>query len=154
MPHNTNRTNTLFKKIKPSDYIQSKLDAYMKENGWDEINRPIGIHIRRTDHKLCIENSPDYLFINKIEELIKQDPKVKIFLCTDDVNLKHLLVNKYNRSILTREIKPRYANGGFEDGVIDLFLLSKCRELYGCCNSGFVEVASLIGKIPLTRLRK
>ena len=59
----------------------------MSENHWTD-NVPVGMHIRRTDMKRAIEKSPDYLFYNKIDELAKADPNVRIFLCTDDSDLK------------------------------------------------------------------
>jgi hypothetical protein len=36
----------------------------------------------------AIERSPDSLFYNKIDELAKANPNVRIFLCTDDPDLK------------------------------------------------------------------
>lgn len=147
----SNRYNNLvIKSIKPSSYIQERLNNYISEN---DFNNPIGIHIRRTDNKNCIEASPDYLFYNKIEELIDKDKDVKIFLCTDDDNLKKDIKNKYGEHILTRNIKERYTKGAMEDAVIDMLLLSKCKELYGC-PSGFVELASTLGKIHLNILWK
>ena len=94
------------------------------------------MHIRRTDHKACIENSPDYIFYNKIDELISINKDVRIFLCTDDPYLKHDMLNRYENNIFSRETKKRYDIGGFEDGVIDMFLLSKCQMIYGA-KSGF-----------------
>ena len=32
-----------------------------------------------------------------------------------------------------------------DDAVVDMLLLSKCKEIYGCSNSTFDEVASYIG---------
>lgn len=113
----------------------------------------MGMHIRRTDYRVCIKQSPNRLFYAKIDELIENDPSVRIFLCTDDPDLKRAILEKYGKEkILTREVRPRYAIGGFEDGVIDMFLLSKCRQLYGTICSGFVELASKIGHIPLVKL--
>jgi hypothetical protein len=43
------------------------------------------------------------------------------------------MLEKYgNTRILTRDVKPRKTSGAFEDAVVDMFLLSKCKELYGC----------------------
>ena len=104
----------------------------MSESHWSD-NVPVGIHIRRTDMPRSIRYSPDSLFYSKIDDLAKADPNVRIFLCTDDPNLKKAMMEKYGSTrILTRDVKPRRTLGSFEDAVMDMFLLSKCRELYGC----------------------
>lgn len=59
----------------------------MSENHWTD-NVPVGIHIRRTDMDRSIRYSPDHLFHSKIDELAKTYPNVRIFLCTDDPDLK------------------------------------------------------------------
>lgn len=121
------------------------MDSYMESVGF---GKPIGIHIRRTDNKRCIENSPDELFYEKINQILDNDRAARIFLCTDDDNLKHNMCSKYKDNIITREISTRYSPNGIEDAAIDVFLLSKCNKLYGS-QSGFVKLAADIGGVPL-----
>lgn len=74
------------------------------------------------------------------------------FLCTDDNDVRRKFLNKYGDRIFSREVKDRYSDGGLEDAVVDLFLLSKCRTIYGC-QSGFAKLAAAIGGIELHILK-
>ena len=136
--------------FKPSEAINSKMNKFIQDTGFDS---PIGMHIRRTDHITIIKESPSYLFTDKIEELLSENPHAKIFLACDDNDLKQSIVNKYGDNILTREINPRFSDNGIEDSVIDLFLLSKCRTIYGT-RSHFCNLAGKIGHIQVEQLAK
>lgn len=114
--------------------------------------RPVGIHIRRTDNTRCINDSPDHLFESKIRKIINRNPKQTFFLCTDDDTVRRKFIELFGERLFSRTIRSRYSIGGIEDGVIDMFLLSKCRIIYGC-QSGFAKVASAIGGIDLNILK-
>lgn len=105
----------------------------------------VGIHIRRTDFGAEWE-SPDNLFYDKIQEILTQNPGQKIFLCSDDADLKKSIEMTFRGNIVTRSTRYRYDSGGLEDSVVDLFLLSKCTKIYGT-RSGFCRLAAYIGGV-------
>ena len=55
------------------------------------------------------------------------------------------MIGAFPNNIVTRKTKPRFYDGAMDDAVIDMFLLSRCKEIYGSSNSTFDEVASYIG---------
>ena len=113
-----------------------------------------GLHIRRGDHVDAMKCSPLHLFYAKISELICSNPEVRIFLCTDDPRVKKDLCNLYPKHIVTREsVLSRYEKGGVADALVDLWLLSNCRKIYGTYPSSFSLVASRIGKTEFEWVR-
>lgn len=71
----------------------------------------IGMHIRRTDNLASIRQSPIELFYQKLDEEIKEDDKVAIYLATDSEEVK-------------REMKERYGDRIFCSGkrqTVDLW---------------------------------
>lgn len=71
----------------------------------------IGVHIRRTDNLASIRQSPIELFYQKLDEKIKEDGKVAIYLATDSEEVK-------------REMKERYGDRIFCSGkrqTVDLW---------------------------------
>lgn len=81
-----------------------------------------------------------------------KNPKQTFFLCTDDDGVRKRFSDKFGESLFSRDVKERYSDGGLEDAVVDLFLLSKCRVIYGC-QSGFAKLAAAIGGIELKMLK-
>ena len=140
---NTVKTGKLFEAIRPSDRILSRIQEFEKQIGFE---KPIGVHIRRTDKRNFVYISPDSLFIDKMNEILSQNPNQRFFLCTDDPDLKCNLREMFHESIISIDARPRYSNGGLDDSVFELFLLSKCSMIYGC-KSGFSMLAAKIGNI-------
>lgn len=68
---NTTITDDMFRMISPSSRIADRMKNIVESTGF---NSPIGVHIRRTDNKWCISDSPDYLFIDKMKEILSWNP--------------------------------------------------------------------------------
>lgn len=118
----------------------------------------IGIHIRRTDNTVSIENSPLELFIENMDrEMEKHSGNCAFFLATDDNEIKTTLLRRYGAEhIFTRtgiELS-RAAQSGIRDAYIDVLCLSKCSKIYGSYWSSFSECAAEIGNIPLFICKK
>ena len=77
-----------------------------------------------------------------------RNPNQTFFLCTDDDGVRKKFIAKFGDRLFSRQVAQRYSNGGLEDGVVDLFLLSKCRVIFGC-QSGFAKLAAAIGGVEL-----
>ena len=59
----------------------------------------IGVHIRRTDNLASIRQSPIELFYQKLDEKIKEDGKVAIYLATDSEEVKREMKERYGDRI-------------------------------------------------------
>ena len=115
----------------------------------------IGLHIRRTDHRLARIYSPLYLFNAAIERELDADGETHFFLATDDEEVKHCLCARYGSRIVTRtHVSERSDADGVLDGLVDLLLLADTKRIYGSHWSSFSAVAAQIGKIPSTRLKE
>lgn len=112
-------------------------------------NNAIGLHIRRTDNLIAIENSPYNLFENIIERLSKNSANQIFFLATDDENIKNHLCNSFSSVKTFRHQLNRNSEEGMINAATDLLTLSKCQTIYGSFWSSYSELASLIGKCPL-----
>lgn len=68
--------------IKPVKYVSDKADAVI-ENIDSASN--IGVHIRRTDNQVCINNSPIEVFIDAMEKEIENDSRATFYIASDDL---------------------------------------------------------------------
>jgi hypothetical protein len=140
-----------FRNFAPIPALRHKIHALEKRF------RPqtIGIHIRRTDHRLSIEMSPTRLFIEKIDAEITRDANALFYLSTDDADVEQEFRRRYGERILTHAKEfSRQTAAGIQDAVVDLFCLSKTAAIYGSYWSSFSDVAARIGNIPFTPLTK
>lgn len=121
---------------------------YKKEN-------LVGVHIRRTDHKSCIENSPLELFVDKMDELIEQNGEVYFFLATDDKKTQEQLIQKYgHRIIVQNKVWGRNSKKAMEGAIVDCLCLSKCKVILGSCGSVFSNFAAKCGGIEIISMVK
>ncbi len=115
----------------------------------------IGIHIRRTDHLVSINESPLEEFIKTIERELIVEPSMTFFLATDELSVQHELSKKFSSIIFYQKNKISRENcQGIKDALIDLYCLASTNKIYGSFYSSFSEIAARIGKIPLIPVRK
>ena len=123
----------------------------------------IGVHVRYTDKKP--KQQLNVLF-KKLKENLNNG--MNIFLCTDNSDIENDFKEKFgNRVIMTEKYIPKVKGEGihiwaslqnnddlkrqmFEDSLIDMWLLSKCKFLFWQGNSSF----SMISKLLLNDNRK
>lgn len=136
--------------FKPNDYVLER------KNEITQGHRPsISIQIRRTDNKMSIQKSPLYLFENKIENTIKLDPQIEIFLATDDSKVKNLFHKKYSPNLLINMKKARRDTlDGIIDAVAEMFIMAESKKIYGSFYSSFAEIAAQINQAKLVILKK
>ena len=116
----------------------------------------IGLHIRRTDNKISIAESPMELFVSKIEQEIALDSTVRFYLVTDDEYIKKELLKAYGKNIICQKNMDlsRESEDGIKGAAVDLLNLANCKKIYGSYWSSFSETASTIGKNELIQLRR
>lgn len=115
----------------------------------------VGVHIRRTDHKRCISNSPLQLFTEKMDELTQQNRGVCFFLATDDKKTQEELVQKYGKRIIVQnKVWGRDSKKAMVGGIIDCLCLSKCKMVLGSDGSVFSDFAAKCGGIEMISMTK
>lgn len=115
----------------------------------------IGVHIRRTDNKASILQSPTELFVDAIDKEVEQNDDTVIFLATDSEAIKDEMRSRYGRRLLTAgDEADRNSITGIKGGVVDMYTLARTNRIYGSFQSSFSELASQIGGIEVHVLRK
>lgn len=111
----------------------------------------IGLHIRRTDHAVCIRNSPREAFVEIVEKQIKQNPSSQIYLATDDEEEEKFFKDTYGETIVTIKHKAweKDSIAGIKTAIIEMLCLSQCKEIYGSYTSVFSGYAAEYGNIDL-----
>lgn len=110
----------------------------------------VGIHIRRTDHDRCIQDSSIEDFKAKMDVEIKKNPDVGFFLATDDEEVKEHMKTFYGERIITMDNSlSRISKDGMEDAVVDLWALSGTDKIIGSYYSTYSLVAAELGGIEL-----
>lgn len=137
--------------FRPISEIQKKID-YQTEKFTEHT---IGIHIRRSDNKKSIDQSPLELFIDKINYELKINLDANFFLATDDLNTEKILKKLFGIKIFTyKKELCRNTQNGIKDAVVDLYCLSKTKYIYGSYWSSYSDIAARIGQIKLITIDK
>lgn len=109
----------------------------------------VGVHIRRTDHRDCIQKSPTEAFIR---EMKKEPEDTVFFIASDDEAERQNLIRVFGEKRIKYQKNVDLSRGtiqGMENAVIDLYMLSKTRKILGSSGSSFSETAGMIGNIPV-----
>lgn len=113
-------------------------------------NNIIGVHIRRTDNILSIQNSPLSLFIDKMNEEIEKDPTVHFYIASDDMNEKKKLKDLFGDRVITLLEEVRRDNEkGIIDAVMELYTLAAMKKIYGSAASTYSMLAAGLSGIDL-----
>ena len=132
-----------------SDYLYNNLklrkeyyelvERFLKRN-----DNYISVHIRRTDHVLCkVKLTTDECFINFIEENLKNDKNLTVYIATDNrltqKKFKDLFPNNVVfHSEIRRSMKLRKTS--LEQAIIDLYICVYSLRFKGSYYSSFSEL--------------
>jgi hypothetical protein len=135
----------------PVPNLQLIIDSYK-----GTLQNAIGVHMRRTDNAIAVDNSPTELFISAMHKEIAADPRIKFFLATDSPEEEHRLQLVFPNRVITHEKKNMRRDDplAVKDAVIDLFLLSNCRKIIGSYWSSFTETAHALGSADICIIKK
>lgn len=114
-------------------------------------NKPtIGVHIRRTDNIDSIQQSPTELFIRHMEQALVQNPDTSFYLATDSEKEKELLIAHFGERIQTSPYPAsRNTKEGVQEGLVELYTLSRTKQIFGSSNSSYTDAAAIIGNIGI-----
>ncbi len=136
----------MFDSLKPVSFMEKKIGRLCS------LLKPhtVGIHIRRTDNVASIEDSPLDLYIRSMQLELDKNPDVCFYVASDSMEEKHRLVEAFGDRIITsfQEV-TRNTKEGIQDGMAEMYTLSRTEKIYGSKSSTFVRVAGKILGAPL-----
>lgn len=136
----------VLKSIHPNHKVCEMIESRMLLLG----ENIIGIHIRRTDNILSIEKSPLTLFIDKIYYEISRNPSIKFYIASDSVDEKNKIKSIFGDKIFYSDIAARRDTfEGIINAVVELYILSKTKKIYGSYASTFSTLAANISGINI-----
>ena len=138
--------------IKPSKKIEKIVEEIMSPYGGKKV---CGVHIRRTDNKVSIDNSPLEMFREKMRLEVIDNPDTAFYLASDDEEVIKDFSLEFNlipHKHLSDKIS-RSSSNGMIDAYVDMLCLSRCDLIYGSYGSSFSDLASLIGSVSLEVIR-
>ena len=150
--HNFYTYHYNFSWVRPVAAIADQVARFEESMG---DSRCIGLHIRRTDNRMSIQNSPDHLFEAAIRRELERDSDAVFFLATDDQATQSYFINLWgpDRMLAYPKQFGRDTVPATQDAVIDWMLLARCRKLYCSFYSSFSETAIAVSKAPAIILR-
>lgn len=142
----------MWKFIRVNDSIQKIVDEQISHYS---TKRKIGLHIRRTDNKYSVEESPIELFDAAIEKELSTGDDIAFYLASDSLEVKTYLLHKWGEVIKT-DMRPvtRNTKQGIITAFIELNILSKMDILYASSKSSFSELAHLFSNNNFVELKK
>jgi hypothetical protein len=138
--------------------LHPRLEAAVEDFASRRLAGAVGFHIRRTDHKDAIRQSPDHLFVQEAERVI--DSGKRIFLATDNLSTEQMMVRRFGPSVVihpprkvlaSRWPRPQFDALALEDDLLDLFLLVRTEYIVGCQQSSFSALAMALNGSPHCR---
>ena len=125
--------------------IEERVNRYLKDN-----TDLIGVHIRRTDNSVSVDNSPTDAFYPVIDEVLLRYNDSKLYIATDDAKEIEKLTEHYGADkvkFLSDIDRKRNSKKGIIDAVTELYILANCKEIVGSYYSSFTDTAAEIGHI-------
>jgi hypothetical protein len=138
--------NEFLNLFSPVNSIQKRIDERVKLLS----PHTTGIHIRRTDLRAAITQSPLSAFIEKMQQEIVLNPNVNFYLASDSREEKKNLTAIFGDRIITFENNlKRNTKEGIVDALVELHTLAFTKKILGSFHSSYSTLASEIKNIPI-----
>ena len=154
-----------FRLLRPKQHIQNKIDNVLKN--FSNYNNMIGIHLRHWPNNWLKKNynlieGNESIRIEYMKNAIKNNNDIKFFISSTDYNSIQDLIKIFKERIIY--FKDRFGNCDDHkyytndqsssssniyknfNGVVDLFLLSRCKIIFGDVSSSFSVCACLLNE--------
>ncbi len=140
-----------FTVFRPTLQLQKKIENVTA----DFYPNTIGVHIRRTDNIVSIQESPTELFIQRMQEEINRQPDTRFYLATDSEQDKQRLVETFGSHLITSPHKAdRNSREGIENALVEMYALSHTRHILGSAKSSYSETAAQLGHITCEIIKR
>lgn len=139
--------------IKPTAYVREKADSVI---GGIDSTKNIGVHIRRTDNQICINNSPLEVFVEAMEQEIANDADITFYIASDDWDTICFLKERFGDRIFYMAEKnfERDSDRGIADAFAELICLSHSKKIIGSFYSTYSRIAAMLSGIELEVVKK
>jgi len=131
--------------------IRDRLERFKRDQFG---SRTIGVHVRYSDYRVRFVS-----IITQLNALLKQEPGSRIFLATDNIEMKVLFESVYGDAVITTPHwygepgiaihrspnLPDPVERGIE-ALVDLYLLAECDQLIVDTTSSFSHLAAVLSK--------
>ncbi len=135
----------MYEHIEPTFEVLQACQALVA--GWPD--NMIGVHIRRTDHRISIEQSPTELFISAMQKMIEADSSVHFFIATDSLKERERIQTIFQGRVFAPFSTPSRDNAqGIISAFGEMLALSQTSQILATKDSTFSQEAARIGKIP------
>ena len=135
--------------FRPIKCLQHKIDSFLPKG-----KSIYGVHIRRTDNTWSTDNSPLELFEDKITEILKNEPDSFFYVASDEADVIKQLKNRFGECILSREkVFSRTSVSGIQDAIVEMWLLSKTKKIFGSYYSSYSTMSAKIGGVCVETLK-
>lgn len=114
----------------------------------------VGVHIRRTDNRVSIEESPIEEFEKRMDVEIEMHSDATFYVATDSEEVKEELRTRYGARIITSPNRAtRTSEGGVIEALAEIFALARSQRFYGSYYSSFSDTVGYLrgGDIELVR---
>ena len=111
----------------------------------------VGVHIRRTDHKVVIAANPLDGFIKMMKKQMELHPACLFYIASDDETVKEQMRKLFPGRIITQPnvILSRNSVKGMKDAVVDLYTLARTNLIIGSRGSTYSDLASHLYDTPI-----
>jgi hypothetical protein len=115
----------------------------------------VGVHVRYSDHRAQL-----WSILSALDGVIAHSPELKVFLATDNIEIKRLFEEVYPGVVSTPHWYPKaglgqhHAASGIDpreagvEALIDMYLLARCDWLIVDRSSSFSTIAVLLSDAP------
>lgn len=142
---------TLYQFWKFDDYNNFVLTDSLKnqvENKLMGFENMVGVHVRRTDHTDIIRSTSLNSYYDKMDQLLRASSTVKFFICSDDLEVKKDMKERYGENVIFNDIElTRTSSTGMEGAILDIYLLAQTTKIIANSKSSFAVMASKIGQL-------
>jgi hypothetical protein len=119
----------------------------------------VGVHVRYSDHRVQLRG-----ILARTTEILRRERTARIFLGTDNVEVKRVFDSVYGRVLATPHWYPlpglkAHGNAACGDrlenareALVDLYLLAACDYLVCDTSSSFARVGARLSELPASRI--
>lgn len=153
----SNRFHPLLSKVKMGDIFKptKEIEIAIADYTSRYSNYTVGVHVRRTDNRGAIENSPLDIFYRYMDDEMVSNLETKFYLASDDESVKAKKKSRYGDKLIIGnwELK-RNSVQGMKDAVAELYCLARTNKILGSSCSTYSLMASQLNDIPLVIVKK
>ena len=157
--------------------VQADVSAFAEEHFGDAscpTASTVAVHIRRLEPRIVVQelypgtsrrqSSPDLIApqlcefaqpLRYYEAIMKSFPRdARFFVSTDSQEAFRWLQARFGNRVFERsKVFDRTSVDGVREWLVDLLLLSRCAAVIGTGSSSFSQIAALIGRRPLLKVK-